>query len=1135
MAEIRGERLRFSRKDIVPLHDLPSAQVEDPIIVHCPPPRRSRSRRIGKTCVLFLMLVLAAIGSAVVAIEGGIVDGALSTRAQSALNAAIGPRYVATVGSTVIRFDSGFRLAIEARDVDIIEQASGEHLSHAAALRMAVGPLALLSGRVEISNIEAQGIRLDTAQLPSGDPMPLSQVRVDAAPALLEQAFQRFDEARGLIERTGTASVKIAGIEILLPAAPGRQPLSLVINELDLARSEDGEVAVNGSVSLNGKRAVLAAGSKTVDGVTSSLSARLSGLDVATFLLQRDPDGQPREGLDSSLDLQLSAVRSRETVKPVISAVLNQSPGRFFFDGIEQTFSGANINIAYDFTKNSIEILKSEARFGPTILPLTGGVIDLSRLDANDKRPGFGLDLLVSGGTAAGATNGEQPAKFDLKGVGRYLSADRELQFDEMAVSSPLGRMAGALKIRFGDQSPEISFGAQLPQMQLTGVKQLWPFWMARKPRDWVMQNMFGGTLTNATIGVFIPAGRMKGPGQPLNLNKNELRVSFDLADGRVNLPGDVPPLRDVFGHFDLKGEAMQVDITKAGSFFPSGRSVSVDGGRFSIPNTYAKPLMAEIALKLSGSADAVTELASFQPINGLKGTDFKPADFTGNATVDVKARMGLIKDQNPPKPSWNAHVNLSDVALATPMSGRRIANVNGTLDVDPQAARLNGKGTIDDVPADIMLVQPVDSASPVKREQVIKAVLNDDQREKLVPGLSDIVQGSVGVELTKLDDARQGVSLDLTKSALSIPWIGWTKGNGVPAKAQFELTGEGEQRTELHNFQLDGDGFGAKGNVTLSGGSLSSAEFSNARLSPSDNFSVAIKRSKGIYDISIGGASADIRPIITKLRSDSNSSGDKGKSQDSGGATLRAKLDRLVGFNDENLSNVTALISLRDGSFTTADLSAVSGSGQAVVSEMSKGSTISITSGDAGAFIRFANLYNNMRGGLLNLRLKAQGSDWVGSLDIRSFSLVDDQRLQSLVSTPVGKEGESLNAAVKKNIDVSAAKFQRGFASIAYKDGALSVGNGVVRGEQIGATFQGMLRDARGNMEMTGTFMPAYGLNRLFGELPLIGNILGNGRDRGLLGITFKLEGSFDKPKLSINPLSLIAPGVFRQIFEFQ
>ena len=92
-----------------------------------------------------------------------------------------------------------------------------------------------------------------------------------------------------------------------------------------------------------------------------------------------------------------------------------------------------------------------------------------------------------------------------------------------------------------------------------------------------------------------------------------------------------------------------------------------------------------------------------------------------------------------------------------------------------------------------------------------------------------------------------------------------------------------------------------------------------------------------------------------------------------------------------------------------------------------------------------------------------------------------------------------------------------------------------IAGGLKLGATFQGTVRSRRGNMDMTGTFMPAYGINSLFGQLPLIGAILGNGRDRGLLGITFKLEGPYEAPKMTINPLSLIAPGVFRNIFEFQ
>jgi hypothetical protein len=64
---------------------------------------------------------------------------------------------------------------------------------------------------------------------------------------------------------------------------------------------------------------------------------------------------------------------------------------------------------------------------------------------------------------------------------------------------------------------------------------------------------------------------------------------------------------------------------------------------------------------------------------------------------------------------------------------------------------------------------------------------------------------------------------------------------------------------------------------------------------------------------------------------------------------------------------------------------------------------------------------------------------------------------------------------------------------------------------------------------------MPAYGLNRIFGEIPIIGVLLGNGRDGGLIGVTFKLEGDADSPAVQINPLSVIAPGIFRSIFEFR
>ena len=63
---------------------------------------------------------------------------------------------------------------------------------------------------------------------------------------------------------------------------------------------------------------------------------------------------------------------------------------------------------------------------------------------------------------------------------------------------------------------------------------------------------------------------------------------------------------------------------------------------------------------------------------------------------------------------------------------------------------------------------------------------------------------------------------------------------------------------------------------------------------------------------------------------------------------------------------------------------------------------------------------------------------------------------------------------------------------------------------------------------------MPAYGLNSIFGEIPVLGAFLGNGRDGGLIGLTYRLRGDVKAPQLEVNPLSVIAPGIFRSIFEF-
>ena len=85
-----------------------------------------------------------------------------------------------------------------------------------------------------------------------------------------------------------------------------------------------------------------------------------------------------------------------------------------------------------------------------------------------------------------------------------------------------------------------------------------------------------------------------------------------------------------------------------------------------------------------------------------------------------------------------------------------------------------------------------------------------------------------------------------------------------------------------------------------------------------------------------------------------------------------------------------------------------------------------------------------------------------------------------------------------------------------------------------IGATIAGNISYASNQVNMRGTFVPLYGLNNMFGQIPVLGIFLGGGSDEGLVGITYEVVGTPAQPTLRVNPVSAIAPGLLRKIFEF-
>jgi hypothetical protein len=80
-----------------------------------------------------------------------------------------------------------------------------------------------------------------------------------------------------------------------------------------------------------------------------------------------------------------------------------------------------------------------------------------------------------------------------------------------------------------------------------------------------------------------------------------------------------------------------------------------------------------------------------------------------------------------------------------------------------------------------------------------------------------------------------------------------------------------------------------------------------------------------------------------------------------------------------------------------------------------------------------------------------------------------------------------------------------------------------------VGATVEGQIDYVRDDMHLQGTFVPFYGLNNMFGHIPILGPFFGGSKE-GLLGITYDAVGPPSAPRITVNPVSAIAPGVLRK-----
>jgi hypothetical protein len=251
----------------------------------------------------------------------------------------------------------------------------------------------------------------------------------------------------------------------------------------------------------------------------------------------------------------------------------------------------------------------------------------------------------------------------------------------------------------------------------------------------------------------------------------------------------------------------------------------------------------------------------------------------------------------------------------------------------------------------------------------------------------------------------------------------------------------------------------------------------------------------------------------------------------------LDLALNILTGHNSEAITNATVKASVRKDAFRQLDMKGRLGATDLVARTVPRtGGTpvIVMQSDDAGGVLRFLDIYRRMSGGSLTVQMTTGDGPQSGNVTLRDFALRNEPALRRIIPTQtqvVAGRDEAGNVRPVQ-LDTNEVIFEKAKVDFTRTSGRLEFKDAAIWGRQVGFTLDGYLDYARDRTDISGTFVPAYGLNNAFAQVPLFGPLLGGGQYEGLFAVNFRISGRASAPVLAVNPLSAVAPGFLRKLF---
>ncbi|WP_420432715.1 AsmA-like C-terminal region-containing protein [Hyphobacterium sp.] len=837
-----------------------------------------------------------------------------------------------------------------------------------------------------------------------------------------------------------------------------------------------------------------------------------------------------------SAPISLEAFASASRRDGIRSASVNLAVGAGLIGRGEaaQQLRSMTAIIEYEPIDGAIRIRQLDIDTDRLATSLTGRIFDLREFDDAFPRR-WNYELAVGAGRLDLGGVFEAPPEWQAIDLSGEMNArDFEIGFDRLiAEIGPITTdLTGAARLR------QVEDGRWLPDVRLVGpiegdvspelVLLFWPVELADGARDWIEGAVIGGRLFDAHIDLDLDAESLVAQRLP----NERMTLTFAFEDAAFRYISTMTPVTGARGRATLFGNAFAVTMTEG--FIGD---TPVRNGFVDIPRLNPRGALARFGGEATAQAEDVLALIDEPPLNLVSDYGLDPDSITGSGEIQFEIQRPMRREVAADNVGYNIRAEFSDVTLDTGFRSAVLTDGDVVLTATPEALEAVGEARLGETETRIRWVETFgleDDAASTRME--IDARLQAGSLDQFGIPLRRFVDGEVGLRLAALGNAfdfdRVSLTADLTAARVEWPDSQFAKAAGDVALATAEVSFADGGDVLVEQFALESQRMGVEAMAAFAGdGRLLSAE-------------VARLFVEGVVDASGTAARPAGRdsPLIFDVAGPFfNASGlVSGLADFSGSGETPPPLALTVSFDEVRVAPETTYESVRVdwrsnesvGEMMTVRADTASGPlAFDLAAEPGERRQVALEAPDFGELLRLLDLYQNVRGGSLSITGSTPPAGETGFSDFviesEAFTLV---RMPVLARVLAAGSLPGLAALLSGDSGIA---FDRLEAGVAIGNDAISITEARASGPSLGVTTEGEINLGAERLALDGVLAPSYGLNSFVGNLPVVGEALISRPGEGIIGITFSIEGPFDQPTVAANPLSVLAPGVLRRLFE--